>query len=292
MDIQALRYLVTLSEIENVRRASALLKITPPALSKAIRQLELELGYPLTVRTGRNIVLTDRAKSLSTRARHLISDFDQLRSEEESAAPEKEKIRIATFEVFSTYFLQTFEDFDRNSQLILHEAGPGGIERAILDGEADYGITYLPVATAGLEFDKILSTEMGVYTRGKAFPGVKQPDLPFVAPVHPLYGTPSRVKGLDGWPENAYPRKIRYQVTLLESALELVRNGWCAGYFPVFIAEAHNRRMKAEYQFERRPSPYAGRKCYTDIYLIRRKSDPEGKVYKKLAKSIRMFCKN
>jgi DNA-binding transcriptional LysR family regulator len=291
MDIQSLRYLVALSETENVRRAAALLKISPPALSKSMKQLEGVLGYPIAVRSGRNIVLTDRARSLSRRARSLVHEFDRLRAEEETPT-EVKPIRIVTFEVFSTYFLQSLgTPAWQDRRFVLHEAGPGGIERAIQEGQADYGITYLPVPAAGLVYDKVLSIEMGVFVRKGAFPSSEQPDLPFVVPAMPLHGTPSRVRGLDGWPDDAYPRQVRYQVTFLESALELIRNGWCAGYFPVFIAEAHNRRVRPEWHLERRYSPYGGRKCFTDVHLIRRKSDPEDRTYRQLAKAIRINCK-
>ncbi len=291
MDIQSLRYLIALSGTENIRRASALLRITPPALSKSIRQLERKLGYPIVARSGRNIVLTDRAKALSARAKKLVQDFDDLR-EDQDAPQDREVVRLVTFEVFSTYFLQSFAKLPwEQRRLLLHETVPGEIERAIQEGKADFGITYLPVAMPGLTYEKVLSIEMGVYVRKGAFPNLKQVEIPFVVPVPPLHGAASRVRGLDGWPDDAYSRKIKYQVTLLESALELVRNGWCAGYFPVFIAEAHNKRMKPEIHLERRQSHYGGRKCYTDVYLVRRNSDPEGSTYRQLSKAIRLFCR-
>jgi DNA-binding transcriptional LysR family regulator len=112
-----------------------------------------------------------------------------------------------------------------------------------------------------------------------------------VVPVTPIFGAPSRVKGLDGWPDDAYPRKIKYQVTLMESALELCRQGGVAGYFPTFIVDEHNGRLLPEYRLARHPSPYADRKCYTDVFLVKRKSDEETAVMKQLAKAIRLFCR-
>ncbi|MGZ6331664.1 MAG: LysR family transcriptional regulator, partial [Bdellovibrionota bacterium] len=157
MDIQSLRYLVTLSETQNIRRAAALMRLTPPAISKAIRGLEEELGFPILARTGRNIVMTDRARALSERARKVIQDFESLRAQEE-ATQDHETIKIVTFEVFSTFFLESFGKIGWNDRrLVLHEAVPGELERAIQEGEADFGITYLPVPTAGLVFEKVLS---------------------------------------------------------------------------------------------------------------------------------------
>ena len=45
-------------------------------------------------------------------------------------------------------------------------------------------------------------------------------ELPFSTPVGPVEGSPTAVKGLDGWPEHEYQRKVRFQVEMMESALE------------------------------------------------------------------------
>jgi DNA-binding transcriptional LysR family regulator len=154
----------------------------------------------------------------------------------------------------------------------------------------DLGITYLPVPHPRLDFMKIRSVEMGVYVKNRTFTDVEQQDIPFVVPIAPLSGSPTKAKGLDGWPETAYERKVQYEVTLLESGLELCRQGRCAGYFPVFIAEEHNRRVKPEFALERKPSPYGAKKCYADVFLVKPKSRPEDELVKKLARMIRSVC--
>ena len=58
-----------------------------------------------------------------------------------------------------------------------------------------------------------------------------------MVPALPITGSPTLVRGLDGWPEDAYERHVKYEVTLMESALELCRQGRVAGYFPRFIVE-------------------------------------------------------
>jgi DNA-binding transcriptional LysR family regulator len=156
-----------------------------------------------------------------------------------------EPIRIATFEVFSTYFLDVLQHVDFQQRgLVMHEVVPGELELAVEQGKVDVGITYLPIPHQNIEHFKVASLLMGVFKSKNSFKDCNQKSLPFVAPVYPLYGTPTRVKGLDGWPEDAYQRKIKYEVTLLESALELCRQGLCVGYFPSFIVEKHNLKYK------------------------------------------------
>ncbi|MES2856197.1 MAG: hypothetical protein V4692_10060, partial [Bdellovibrionota bacterium] len=157
-------------------------------------------------------------------------------------------------------------------------------------GDLDFGLTYMPVADPRIDFLKVTSIEMGVFTQKGAFKGIAQQELPYVIPVMPLQGVPTKVRGLDGWPDDAYQRKVRYKVTLMESALELCRQGRAAGYFPAFIAEEHNKRVSPELQLERRRTPYGGRVCRSDVYIVKRKSCPEGQMMKQLARGIRLVC--
>jgi DNA-binding transcriptional LysR family regulator len=284
---------MVLAQTGNLRRASEMLNLSPPALSKAMKVLEDELDVKLWVRDGRRIILSDSGKMLLKRAPNLIGELKSLRDNliEETTRPQP--IRIGTFEVFSTYFLSFLDrlGWDEHS-LELHELFPGELEKYLLRGEIDYGITYTPSPDPQLDFLKVASIEMGVYTRVGAFKGVAQPDLPFVVPATPLKELPTIVRGLDGWPEDVYKRKVAHRVTLVESALELCRQGRVAGFFPTFIACEHNKRVAEKYRLERRKSPYPGRLCKNDVYIVKRKSSEESTIVKQLAKAVRMICEN
>ncbi len=291
MNLRRLEYFVVLGQTGNLRKAGEILNVSAPALSKAMKTLEEEASAKLWVRDGRKIILTDKGKLLMREAPTLIQDIRGLLTTLNSSLGPK-PVRIGTFEVFSTYFLSFLGQLEwEKNPLELHELLPGEVEKYLIQGEIDYGITYMPMPDPALDFMKITSIEMGVYTRRDAFKGVAQPDLPFVIPVTPLQNIPTRMRGLDGWPDNAYPRKILHKVTLLESALELCRQGRVAGYFPAFIINEHNSRMRDEFKLERRKSPYANRVCKSDVFLVKRKSDEESATVKQLAKAIRLICK-
>lgn len=290
MNLRRLEYFSVLAQIGNLRKAGEMLHISTPALSKAMKLLEEELEIKLWVRDGRKIILTDAGKSLLKKSQTLV---DQLKDIKNSLVEpsENKPIRIGTFEVFSTYFLTFMNKLNWDSHsLELHELLPGEVEKYCAQGDIDVGITYMPVPHPHLDFLKVTSIEMGVFTLRGALKDIPQPKLPFVIPVMPLQGFPTKVRGLDGWPEDAYQRKVLHRVTLLESALELCRQGRVAGYFPVFIVEEHNKRVQKEFQLERRKSPYPGRACLADVYLVKRKSSEESAVIKQLAKALRVIC--
>lgn len=291
MDTNRLKYFCAIAQTGSMRKAAELLRISAPALSKATRLLEEEVGAKLIHPVGRNIALTDAGKNLARRGAEILKNMDLLRREIEQPSIASKEIRVATFEVFSTYFLSALKHLPwDDTRFVFHDLLPGELERALQEGHVDIGITYMPVPMPEIEFVKICAIPMGVYTHKNAFPDAAQMELPFVIPAMPIAGAPTRVRGLDGWPDDAYSRKVKYQVTLMETALELCRQGRAAGYFPQFIAREHNERVKEKFKLQRRLSPYPGRDCTADVYIARRRSDPENREVRLLAKAIRKIC--
>lgn len=294
MNFKRLEYFITIAETGNLRQASEILHLTPPALSKAMKLLEEELGSKLWIADGRRIILTDSGKVLLKRAPSLLNEFKLLKENLENKEEKSKVIRIGTFEVFSTYFLTFLKTLNwQDRSLELHELLPGEIEKYLIEGAIDVGITYMPIPSPQLDFLKVTSIEMGVYTKKGALKGIAQNELPYVIPVTPLQGVPTKVRGLDGWPEDAFERKVTHRVTLMESALELCRQGLVAGYFPAFVVSEHNKRFNEEYHLERRRPPSAISDCKlrkSDVFLVKRKSTEEDVIIKQLAKAIRVIC--
>ena len=84
-------------------------------------------------------------------------------------------------------------------------------------------------------------------------------------------------------------RKIKYRFEMLETALEVARDGVGVIHCPKFIIELQNQKLLTKYQLVELPYP-SPKQSSTDIYLITRKSYPENKIVKKLAKSLRVNC--
>lgn len=294
MDTIRLKYFCTIADTGSLRKASELLNVSSPALSKAMKTLEDEVNVQLFRQDGRNVMLTDAGLELSIQGRRILKEIDLIKTGLEKKTEPAKELRIATFEVFSTYFLTCLQHLDwKDKQLTLHEVLPGELEKALENNQADIGITYMPVTSPHVDYLKVCSVEMGVFTHKDAFPGLSQPDIPFVVPVFPITGSPTRIRGLDGWPEDAYPRIVKHQVTLMETALELCRQGEVAGYFPKFIIDEHNRRYKDEFKLVRKASANKSRVCTTDVFIVKRKSDIEdSKTIKQLARAIRLTCKS
>ncbi|MGW0808589.1 LysR family transcriptional regulator [Nonomuraea sp. NPDC002799] len=78
MDIQALRYAVTLAEELHFGRAARRHHISAQPFGRRIRRLERELGRPLFARTSRRVALTPAGEQFVRRARAILADIDDL----------------------------------------------------------------------------------------------------------------------------------------------------------------------------------------------------------------------
>lgn len=81
MDLQKLIYLEAIYRLGGFTRASKELHISQPAITKAIKHLESELGVELISRDPKGIVFTEAGIALVHWARHIMNDFDAARQE-------------------------------------------------------------------------------------------------------------------------------------------------------------------------------------------------------------------
>jgi LysR family nitrogen assimilation transcriptional regulator len=81
VDLKQLDYFRHVAELGSFTRAAAFLSVVQPALSRQIRQLEVELGQPLFERNGRGVVLTEAGARLLEHARGILTQIGRARQE-------------------------------------------------------------------------------------------------------------------------------------------------------------------------------------------------------------------
>lgn len=86
MELRTLSYFVAVAEERHFGRAAARLHITQPPLSRAIKQLEADLGCVLLDRSPAGVELTPAGVSLYDEARTLLAQADQARTRVAAAA--------------------------------------------------------------------------------------------------------------------------------------------------------------------------------------------------------------
>src|SRR4030081_1482045 len=80
MDLRLLRYFVAVAEERHFGRAAARLHMTQPPLSRAIKQLETDLGVVLLHRSATGVELTPAGNVLYVEARTLLEQAEQTRA--------------------------------------------------------------------------------------------------------------------------------------------------------------------------------------------------------------------
>ncbi len=288
METNKLLHFITVHDTQNMRKASELLHISHSALSKSLRTLEVELGVQLFEQYGRGIISTEFANELYKRAKIILQEVNSLNQLQEKL--NLKSLKISTFEVFSTYFLNMLEDDILDFEIEFQENLQGSIEESVSKGYADIGITYEPVPYQDIDFLKIGKIAINPFVLVGHFNNLETLKIPFVAPLRPINGAPSGVRGLDGWPDHQFKRNIKYHVDLLESAMALTRKGKCAIFLPDFIVNIHNKIVSKNYRLTKRKYPTGMKTVNKDIYIVKRKDSLETSEIKKVAKYLRKIC--
>lgn len=288
METNRLRQFCVVYESKNLRKAAEILGMSHSALSKSLKVLQSQLSKKLLTQNGRNIEVTEDGHGFYQKARGFLLAEEELFADE---TKKSDVLKIGTFEVFSTHVLgHLWGKYFSSYALELHELLPGDLESAVAAGQVDVGLTYEPIPTAGLEFLLLGKTQMKIFIKKGAFPHVAVSDLPFVAPIAPIRGTPSGSKGLDGWPDHKFARAVKFRVAMMESGLALVRSGEAAIFLPPFVANHHNKIVSDEHQLVEKHLPKGMKPVERKIYLILKRSTEEDGKIKKLASLVRKEC--
>lgn len=81
MDLKQLRAFVTVAETGNVTRASSLLNLVQPAVSRQLRMLEVDLGTELFDRSRHGMQLTSSGKTMLEYARRILNEVARAKAE-------------------------------------------------------------------------------------------------------------------------------------------------------------------------------------------------------------------
>ena len=76
MTLQQIHYVLAIAETGSMNRAAESLFISQPALTKALRELEAEIGITVFRRSSRGVIPTDEGSEFLTNARQLYQQYD------------------------------------------------------------------------------------------------------------------------------------------------------------------------------------------------------------------------
>ncbi|WP_214409099.1 LysR family transcriptional regulator [Sphaerisporangium fuscum] len=150
MNLQQLRYVVATAEHRTMTDAARSLYIAQPALSRAIRDLERELGMTLFARSGRGVVVTAQGRrvvKLAKEALDAVHEIEALATQTHSGGGELRVASPPSLEAgLAGRLLPAYVAEHPGVRVqIVRCDGRDGVVNAIREQRADVGLTDLPV---------------------------------------------------------------------------------------------------------------------------------------------------
>lgn len=167
MDLRLLRYFVAVAEERHFGRAAARLHISQPPLSRAIRQLEADLGAVLLHRSAAGVTLTAAGAVLYDEARTLLEQADQARARVASAGARA--LTVGTIadsaEQAGIRLAAEFRHRNPGVEVRIREADFTDPTAGLRAGLADLAITRTPFDRTGIATLVLRSDPVGVVLR-------------------------------------------------------------------------------------------------------------------------------
>ncbi|CAI8764664.1 MULTISPECIES: LysR family transcriptional regulator [Pseudomonas] len=155
MDFRQLRYFVAVYEEGHVGRAAERLSLSQPALSQQIRQLEQNLDVSLFERGNKRLLPTLAAHTLYNHALPLLDGLQRAREALRNFKGQALRtLAIGVLQTVRPSLVPQLLDRVRKAQphlvVQIYELSGLEIERRLLNGSLDIGISYLPPRQPGL----------------------------------------------------------------------------------------------------------------------------------------------
>jgi LysR family nitrogen assimilation transcriptional regulator len=160
MEIKQLRYFVKVAELSSVGKASDLLNIAQPTLSRQIRALEVELKANLFSRDGRGVQLTPRGRRFLEHARGILHAADTaMDALDEGKSVYEGKVIVGMTpslcqRIIPDYVSRFTERFPRASLSIVEGYSQALAEQVVM-GKLDFALLLNPQASANVVIDPI-----------------------------------------------------------------------------------------------------------------------------------------
>jgi DNA-binding transcriptional LysR family regulator len=168
VDLRVLRYFIAVAEERHIGRAAARLHMTQPPLSRAMRQLEADLGVTLLDRTASGVKVTAAGDALYDEARRMLDHADRLRARVRGAAG---TVTFAigtladTADLVGAQLAVSFRQQHPHVQVIIHEADLGDPTAGLRAGLVDVAVTRAPFDATELRTHVLLSEPIGLVMR-------------------------------------------------------------------------------------------------------------------------------
>jgi len=155
VSLRQLRYFLAVYEDLHFGHAAERLRIAQPALSRAVRRLEIAIGASLLERSGRGVVPTDAGRRFAEEAAKILAAFDRAVAEARSSGGTSPPLRVGYVPYLPVDVLTRFVGAIRKNRpdlrtTVAHLPSPDQVA-ALRRGDLDIGIFPHSVEYADIE---------------------------------------------------------------------------------------------------------------------------------------------
>ena len=240
MNLKQLEYFVRVAELGSFSKASVILDIAQPALSRQVRLLETDLRLQLLQRTGRGVVLTEAGKRLYGHSVAILQLLAQARDDLDSNRDEPTGrvvvgLTPSMSRLLTLPLVTHFQEDLPKAYLSIVEGLSTHIAEWIATGRVDIGILLNPDPDPALEIQPVLDEPLCLVSPAAARPArsraksevtpqpfAELPRYPLVIPdrshvIRKMVEAQAALAGLK--------LQIAWEVSGVPSILDLVRAG-------------------------------------------------------------------
>ncbi|MCF8198961.1 MAG: LysR family transcriptional regulator [Sulfuritalea sp.] len=167
MNLKQLEYFVRVAELGSFSKASLILNVAQPALSRQVRLLETDLRASLLIRNGRGVVLTDAGKRLFDHSVGILQLMARVRDDIESSRGEPAGRIVVGMppsmgRLLTLPLVEGFRSALPKARLAIVEGLSTHLAEWISTGRVDVGLLHNPESQAGLELTPVLEEPLGM----------------------------------------------------------------------------------------------------------------------------------
>jgi len=163
MELRHLRYFVAVAEMENVSRAALKLHVSQPALSRQIRDLEDELGFPLLERSAKSVRLTEAGRVFLAESKSVLHRAEEAVTAARTVATgSRAELHVGYAPTLTARILppalRAFQSAMPNVRVKLHDLSTEEMLAGLRERKLHLALTVRPAPAAlrGLRFEELM----------------------------------------------------------------------------------------------------------------------------------------
>ena len=199
MDLKQLEYFIRVAELGSFTRASIVIDIAQPALSRQVRKLEVELRQNLLVRNGRGVVVTDAGQRLLEHGRGILHQVERAREDmnrTRGALAGRVAVGLppSVAGVLTVPLVRAARERLPEASLSITENLSTAMQESLVTGRLDIALLYNPQPSSDVDSETVLEEDLflvsatkgsGPIRRGAPLPLRQLARQPLVIPTRP-----------------------------------------------------------------------------------------------------------